>query len=55
MNIYQNCLDLIHTYIYGGATLTADMSLVAVTLATCATVFTFALPFLLVWKIIKSL
>ena len=55
MNIYQNCVDLIQQYIYGGAVWTPQTELVAVTLATCATVFVFALPFLLVWKVIKML
>lgn len=53
MSIYQSIFDLIHTYIYGGATLTADMNLVATLLSTCACVFCFALPFMVVWKVIK--
>lgn len=51
-SIYQNCFDLIHTYIYGGVELTSDMSLVATMLATAACVFCFALPFLVVWRVI---
>lgn len=55
MGIYQNIYDLIVTYIYGGGSLTADMELVTVTLSTCACVFVFSLPFLLVWRILKML
>lgn len=55
MNIYQNCMDLIQTYIFGGAEFTSNTELVAIALSTCATVFLFALPFLLVWKIIKMI
>lgn len=53
MSIYQNIYDLIIQYIYGGGVLTADMELVTVTLATMACVFVFALPFLVVWKVIR--
>lgn len=55
MSIYQNIYDLIVQYIYGGLTLTADMELVTVTLATMACIFVFALPFLVVWKVIKMI
>ena len=53
MSIYQSCYDLIHQYIYGGVTLTSDMTLVATLLATCACVFCFAIPFMIAWKVIK--
>lgn len=53
MSIYQNIYDLIVTYIYGGVTLSAQMELVTVTLATIGCVFVFALPFVLVWKVCK--
>ena len=55
MSIYQNIYDLIVQYIYGGVQLTADMELVTVSLATCACIFVFSLPFLLVWKVLKML
>lgn len=55
MSIYQNIYDLIVQYIYGGGALTADMELVTVTLSTIACVFVFALPFLVVWKVIKMI
>lgn len=55
MSIYQNIYDLIVEYIYGGLVLTADMELVTVTLATMACIFVFALPFLVVWKVVKMI
>lgn len=53
MSIYQSIFDLIHTYVYGGVTLTSDMSLVCTLVSTCACFFCVALPFLIVWKVIK--
>lgn len=55
MSIYQNIFDLIQEYIYGGVALTADMELVATSLATTACIFVFALPFLVVWKVIRMI
>lgn len=51
-SIYQSCFDLIQTYIYGGVELTSDMNLVCTLMATIACIFCFALPFLLVWKVL---
>lgn len=53
MGIYQQCYDLVQTYIYGGAELTADMSLVATEISTIASIFLFALPFLVVLLVLK--
>lgn len=53
MNIYQDIYDIIQTYLFGGVELSANMDLVAITLATIGTVFVFSLPFLVVWKILK--
>lgn len=53
MNIYQDCFDLIHQYIFGGAELTANMDLICVALSSFACIFVFSLPFLIVWKVIK--
>lgn len=53
MGIYQSCYDLIHTYVYGGVELTANMDLVCILVATAASLFCIALPFLVVWKMIK--
>ena len=55
MSIYQSLFDLIHTYVYGGVTLTADMSLVATLISTAGCIFLVALPFLIVWKVIKMI
>lgn len=52
-SVYQSCFDLIHTYIYGGVELTSDMSLVCTLLATCASIFCFALPFVVVWMFLS--
>lgn len=55
MSIYQSCYDLIQTYIYGGVELTSDMSLVCTLVSTCACLFCFALPFILVFLVISKL
>lgn len=55
MGIYQNCYDLIHQYIYGSAELTANMDLVCVLIATAASLFVVALPFCIVWKIVRMI
>ena len=53
ISVYQSCFDLVHQYIYGGVQLTSDMSLVATLIATIASVFLFALPFILVFWILS--
>lgn len=55
MSIYQSIFDIIHTYIYGGVTMTADMTLTTTLLSTGASIFVVALPFTVVWKIIKMI
>lgn len=55
MNIYQDIFDIVKQYIFGGVELTANMDLVAITLSTIGCVFVFALPFVIVWRIIKML
>ena len=55
MNIYQDIFDIVKQYIFGGVDLTANMDLVAITLATIGCVFVFSLPFVIVWRIIKVL
>lgn len=55
MNIYQDIFDIVQQYIFGGVELTANMDLVAITLSTIGCVFVFALPFVIVWRIIKTL
>lgn len=55
MNIYQDIFDIVKQYIFGGVELTANMDLVAITLSTIGCVFVFALPFVIVWRLIKIL
>lgn len=52
-SIYQSCFNLIHQYIYGAAELTSDMNLVCTLLASAACIFCFALPFIVVYKVIS--
>ena len=51
--IYQQLFELLHTYVYGGVTLTADMNLTLTIAATFGALFLVSLPFLLVWGILK--
>lgn len=52
--MYQGLYDLIMTYVYGGvASITPDMELVATLVATFGCLFFVALPFLLLWKVVK--
>ena len=55
MSIYQNLFDLIQTYIYGGAPLTADMSLVCTLIATMGCLFVIALPFAVVLWFVRTI
>ena len=56
MNLYQTCYDLVATYVYGGSvTPGTHMDLVCTLVSTCANLFLVALPFLLVWKIIRMI
>lgn len=53
MGIYQQIYDLITTYIYGGVTLTTDMTLTATLLATVCSVAIFSIPIVLIYKFIR--
>lgn len=55
MNIYQNLYDIIQQYIFGGAELTANMDLVATLTATWGVMFLIAIPFILVWSVIRMI
>ena len=44
MNIYQSFYDLINQYVFGNSIV-----------STIAVIFVVALPFMLVWKVIKML
>lgn len=53
--IYWDIFDILHTHIYGGAELTSDMNLVLTMLSTTACLFCFAVPFMVVWWVIKRI
>ena len=54
--MYYTLYDLLSKYIYGaGATLTSDMELTLTLLATIGSIFVTALPFLVVYLVIRSL
>lgn len=56
MNIYQTCFDLVNTYIYGSSVQVGTYEeLVCIAVSTLACLFVFALPFVLVYKIIKMI
>lgn len=50
LQIYQLFIDTV----YGGLTLTPDMTLTATIISTTACVFCFALPFIVVWRFIRA-
>ena len=50
--MYQSLFDLIHTHIYAGAELTADMNLVCTLIATIGVLFVVAIPFFVVYRIL---
>lgn len=53
MSIYQSIYDLINTYIFGGLIETGTYTeLVTILLSTTACIFVFAIPFIIVWKVI---
>lgn len=52
MGIYQNLYNLIVQYVYGN-NVPADGELIATLIATAGSIFVVALPFLVVWKVIK--
>lgn len=56
MNLYQTCFDLINQYIYGNSVVSGTyQELVCIIASTGAVLFLFALPFLLVKKILNML
>lgn len=56
MNIYQSLYDLVNQYIYGNAVEAGTyMELVCIIVATAGCLFVMALPFILVYRIIKFL
>lgn len=56
MNIYQTLYELVNTYIFGGTVAPETyQELVAIAVSTLGCLFVFALPFVLVWRVIKLL
>lgn len=53
--MYQQCYDLIQQYIFNGITPTAHTELVSTFLATVGVIALVALPFSIVFKIIKMI
>lgn len=53
MSMYQSLFDLIHTHIYGGVELTSDMNLVCTLIATIGCLFVVAIPFLIVYWVLR--
>lgn len=50
---YTNLYNLISTYIYGGVTAGTPEELVCILVATLGSLFIIAVPFAVVWKVIK--
>lgn len=53
--IYQTCFDLVEQYIFGAVTAGTYQELVCIAVSVCACLFVMALPFILVWRIIRFL
>lgn len=54
MSIYQSLYDLINTYIFGSSIVAGSFQeLVAILFSTFGCVFLVALPFMVVWRLIK--
>lgn len=51
--MYQSIYNLIHELIYGGVTMTADMTLTTTLLSTFAVVSLVAIPFVIVYKVLR--
>lgn len=54
MNIYQSLYDTLNTYVFGNSIVANSVQDLATTLISLGgTIFLVAIPFLVVWKIIK--
>ena len=54
MGIYQAIYDLINTYVFGSGIVAGSFQeLATILISLCACLFIVALPFILVWRIIK--
>lgn len=56
MNIYQSIYDTINTYVFGNSIIAGSyQELVTIFFSTTACLFVMALPFVVVYKVIKML
>lgn len=56
MNIYQTIYDLLNQYVFANGLVVGSVQELAVVLASLVgTLFLVALPFLIVWKVLKLL
>lgn len=54
MGIYQPIYDLVNTYIYGGTVAVGSyQELCCIAVSTIGCLFVMALPFIIVWRIIR--
>lgn len=56
MNVYQTLYDLVNQYIFNNTVVVNTyQELVCVLVATCGALFVMALPFMLVYKVVRML
>lgn len=55
MAIYQSIYNLIERYCFGSVAVGTAQELVTMLVSVTATLFVVALPFMLVWKVVKML
>lgn len=56
MSIYQSLYELINTYIFGGGIVANSyQELVAILISTTGCIFLVSVPFMLVWKVVKTI
>lgn len=53
VNIYGELYELLSQYLFGGGELSSNQELINIFLTSVGTIFVFALPFVIVWKVIS--
>ena len=53
--MYQSIFDLVHTHVYSGVELTPDMNLVCTLVSTIGCIAYIAIPFVVVYGLIRLL
>lgn len=53
--MYQNIYSIVQQYVFEGAVLTPNMDLIATLISSIAVIFMVALPFTIVWRVIKMI